>query len=217
MIKAIVFDYDGTLSNRLYSAYKTYQVIVSMIFPDLDVNSMEFEGIVQRIMTWDEYGSISKDHVFGMLNKYYKLDLDPKKWLNVWYDNFYLNQVLQDDCLEVLAKLKEKYKIGCLTNGPEDTQKIKLEYTHVIDYFDAYLISGAVGLHKPDVRLFEMIAEKLGVACDEIAFVGDTFYTDILGAYRANRLPIWFFTDTHRVSDHDIKRIFSLKELLEIF
>ena len=62
-----------------------------------------------------------------------------------------------------------------------------------------------------------MIAEKLGVACDEIAFVGDTFYTDILGAYRANMLPIWFFTDTHRVSDHDIKRIFSLKELLEIF
>ena len=61
------------------------------------------------------------------------------------------------------------------------------------------------------------VAEKLGVACDEIAFVGDTFYTDILGAYRANMLPIWFFTDTHRVSDHDIKRIFSLKELLEIF
>ena len=77
MIKAIVFDYDGTLSNRLYSAYKTYQVIVSMIFPELDVNSMEFEGVVLEAMPNATFkvqlpnGHIVNAHISGKLRMNY--------------------------------------------------------------------------------------------------------------------------------------------------
>lgn len=217
MIKAILFDYDGTLSNRLLSAYRKYQDVAKKIFPHLVDNPLELEGIVQRMMTWDEYGTISKKHVFEQLNKKYDLNLDIDYWVNEWYETFHLFNVLQDDCLEVLSELHKKYKIGCITNGPVKSQLIKLEYTKVIDYFDVCLISQEVGIDKPDKRIFELAANKLGLSCDEIAFVGDNFYADIVGAYRAGMEPIWFFTDNKRISDIPVKRIYEFKDLLKIF
>lgn len=43
MIKAILFDYDGTLSNRIESAYKKYKADVIEIFPDLDPEGIELD------------------------------------------------------------------------------------------------------------------------------------------------------------------------------
>lgn len=217
MIKAILFDYDGTLSNRLLSAYRKYQDVVKQLFPDLPVDSCEFEGIVQRMMTWDEFGTINKRHVYEQLAAKYELDIDLDYWVKEWYDTFHLFNVLQDDCHMVLEKLHQQYKIGCITNGPYDTQMLKLEHTQVIKHFDICLISQEVGIDKPDQRIFELAAQKLGLRCYEIAYVGDNFYADVVGAMRCGMMPIWFFTDRKRISDIPVQRIFEFKDLLTIF
>ncbi|MDY5251434.1 MAG: HAD family hydrolase [Erysipelotrichaceae bacterium] len=217
MIKAILFDFDGTLSNRQLSAYRKYQDVVGKIFPDLAKGSIEFEGIVQRMMTWDEFGTIAKKHVYEQLSAKYDLDLDIDYWVKEWYSNFHLFNVLQDDCLEVLSKLHQDYKIGCITNGPYDTQMLKLEHTKVLEHFDVCLISKQVGIDKPDKKIFEMAATQLGLPCEQIAYVGDNFYADIYGAINCGMLPIWFFTDPKRISDINVQRIYEFKELLTIF
>ena len=47
---------------------------------------------------------------------------------------------------------------------------------------DTTVCSAAVGLHKPDPRIFELACERLGVEPDEAAHVGDHHYADVLGA-----------------------------------
>ncbi|NLC97132.1 MAG: HAD family hydrolase [Erysipelotrichaceae bacterium] len=217
MIKAILFDYDGTLSNRIESGYKKYQADCREIFPDLDPNGIELEAIIQRCMTWDEYGTINKRHVYTQLKEAYNLDIDVEKWVENWYNTFHLYQVLQRDCKEILKKLSQHYKLGCVTNGNSYTQHIKLDYTNLKECFDVVFVSGDYGIHKPDKKLFLMAADELGIKPEEIAFVGDTFATDILGAHRAGMHPIWFFNDPLRYSDTQVTRIYSFYELLETF
>ena len=217
MIKAIIFDYDGTLSNRIESAYKKYQVDCRLLFSNLDPNGIELEAIVQRCMTWDEFGTINKKHIYEQLNKAYNLNINVDEWVDNWYKTFHKYQVLQRDCKEILQKLSKKYRLGCITNGNSFTQHIKLDETGLKDYFEVVLVSGDYGIHKPDKEIFLMASDKLGIKPEEIAFIGDTFATDILGAHRAGMHPIWFFNDPLRYSDTNVTRIYSFYELLETF
>ncbi len=50
---------------------------------------------------------------------------------------------------------------------------------------DTVVCSAAVGLHKPDPRIFELAAERLDVAPASCVHVGDHFYSDVLGAKTA--------------------------------
>jgi putative hydrolase of the HAD superfamily len=50
---------------------------------------------------------------------------------------------------------------------------------------DTIVCSSAVGLHKPDPRIFELACERLGVKPSETAHIGDHVYSDILGARAA--------------------------------
>jgi putative hydrolase of the HAD superfamily len=58
-------------------------------------------------------------------------------------------------------------------------------------YFDAVVISGEVGYRKPHPLVFQMLVDQLGVAKEEIVFVGDDSEADVSGAQRAGLRPIW--------------------------
>ena len=50
---------------------------------------------------------------------------------------------------------------------------------------DTVVCSAAVGLHKPDPRIFGLACERLGVAPSECVHVGDHYYSDYVGATAA--------------------------------
>ena len=52
MIRGIIFDYDGTLSNRFESAYRMYRWMIEEI-SGMDPSSIDFEEIVQECLYWD--------------------------------------------------------------------------------------------------------------------------------------------------------------------
>ena len=56
---------------------------------------------------------------------------------------------------------------------------------------DELIVCGDYGIQKPDPKIFEIAAQRLGLTCEEIAFVGDTFYKDISGAIKAGMMPVW--------------------------
>lgn len=217
MIKGILFDFDGTLSNRVESAYFMYRWMIHEMLPGMDVHDIEFERIVQRCMLWDEYGTINKTHVLEMLKKHYVPDLDVETWKDKWYATFHEFQVEMPHSYEVLRELKEKYKIGIITNGNENLQAIKIDYLDMRKYFDTVVISGSFGVHKPDVSIYQKAANDLGLKCEEIAFIGDTFATDIVGAVRAGMLPIWYCYEHRGVSLYDVKQVSNYDEIRDMF
>ena len=85
----------------------------------------------------------------------------------------------------ILDALRERYRLGLLTDGPGRTQRDKLERLGWSDAFDAVVVTGPIGAPKPDPRAFEAIAEELGVAPGEAVYVGDAPDRDIAGAAAA--------------------------------
>lgn len=94
--------------------------------------------------------------------------------------------------VSLLNALKDKVKIGIITNGFTALQQIRLERTGLRDYFDLLVISEQVGVAKPDRRIFDYTFEQMGhPPRDHVLMVGDTAESDILGGMNAGIATCW--------------------------
>ncbi|GBD40451.1 Pyrimidine 5'-nucleotidase YjjG [bacterium HR38] len=78
-----------------------------------------------------------------------------------------------------------------LTNGVPDLQREKLVGAGLGEAFSLTLVSGEVGLGKPDPRLFRMALCAFGVGPEEAVMVGDNPERDIKGALSAGIRAVW--------------------------
>lgn len=83
---------------------------------------------------------------------------------------------------DVLQGLKEKgYKLALLSNWDLSCRSL-LKRLAIFDEFDYVLVSSEVDIEKPDQRIFEMLLEETGYEPDEILYVGDNYYDDVVGS-----------------------------------
>ncbi len=93
---------------------------------------------------------------------------------------------------EMLGTLKVRYPLGLLSNFTHAPAAVEVMQRHGLTrYFDAVVISGEVGYRKPHPLVFQMLVDQLGVAKEDVAFVGDDADADVSGAQRAGLRPIW--------------------------
>lgn len=82
----------------------------------------------------------------------------------------------------MLATLRDRYRVGLLTNGPVRAQRSKLDALGWDDAFDVALVTGELAAGKPDPSAFEALVDALGTRPAETVFVGDDVVADIEGA-----------------------------------
>lgn len=87
------------------------------------------------------------------------------------------------DTLSLLAK---KWPLVAITNGNADPEKCGLN-----GYFDFVLRAGPDGRSKPFGDMYQLAAQKLGIAPGEILHVGDDLTTDVAGAIRSGVQACW--------------------------
>lgn len=99
---------------------------------------------------------------------------------------------LYDDARALLSSLQRaRMPLALITNGASDTQRDKLRSLGIEDRFDAVVISGDVGIAKPDPSLFELALDKLAVRREHAWHVGDNLATDVAGAQAAGLTAVW--------------------------
>lgn len=81
------------------------------------------------------------------------------------------------------------WSLGMVTNGPP-TQWDKIDATGLAGYFDAVVVSGLVGVAKPEAGIFELAAELCGHPL-EGWMVGDHPHYDIEGARAVGLSGAW--------------------------
>ncbi|MFH1700151.1 MAG: HAD family hydrolase [Candidatus Zixiibacteriota bacterium] len=129
---------------------------------------------------------------------------------------------LKSGIIETLNTLKQHgYKLGLISNTlfsaellNEDLKLLGLE-----SYFDATIYSTDVGFRKPHPRIFFYAADKMGLAPDEIIYVGDRYRVDMLGARYSGMHPILFYRkdlDYPENMPRNIPVINEMPELTEI-
>ena len=60
------------------------------------------------------------------------------------------------------------------------------------------IISGAVGLKKPDKAIFDLAKKQMGLSNKKLYYVGDSFENDVLGAKKAGWKTIWLNRRQHQ-------------------
>jgi HAD superfamily hydrolase (TIGR01509 family) len=82
-------------------------------------------------------------------------------------------------------------KMGILSNSEGRLAEL-VEELGKTALFPVIIDSGRVGIDKPDRRIFELAAERLGAKTSELVHVGDSWEADVLGAVGAGARAIWF-------------------------
>jgi putative hydrolase of the HAD superfamily len=98
---------------------------------------------------------------------------------------------LERDIVDMVRALKAaSVSLGLVSNTtPEEVTG--WDGCELVPYFDAVVFSYEVGLVKPDLRIYELACERLGVPPSSVVFVGDGGDHELAGAAAAGLTPWW--------------------------
>lgn len=154
-----------------------------------------------------EYDGAAVNHLFSipidiMKRTLYVFDIRKNIYLYSslsFYRDKVREQIYTDKGLiDLLVRLKGKgYKLGIVSDGTLDEQIYTLSKMGIIDFFDTIIISEAIGVSKPDQRIFEAAIKDLAIEPENIFYIGDDFKKDVIGGKKCGLKTIWV-TETVR-------------------
>lgn len=99
---------------------------------------------------------------------------------------------LYDESRAVIDALRARgILLGIITNGPSELQRAKLRGVGIEHLFDAVLVSGELGVAKPDEAIFQEGLARLAVEAAAAVHVGDNLEADVAGARGAGLHAVW--------------------------
>jgi len=115
-----------------------------------------------------------------------------------------------------LPYLSEKYDLNIITNGFDDVQEIKLQYSGIINFFNQIITSESANSRKPSPKIFDYSLMKSCATKEYSVMIGDNPMTDVKGAYDFGMKSILYdpFGVCKSLANHTIN---SHMELLKVF
>lgn len=228
----LVFDVDDTLYEQIVPFENAYKSLFDM---DIDMeqfyllsrhySDVKFEASRNGEMTMDEY------HIYRIqeATKDLGIPLTDEQALDMQREYKKNQQKLQmsDITISILELAKENnIKLGIITNGPSEHQWSKVEALGVERWInkDNIVVSGDYDINKPDVRIFEIMQEKLQLSNDSLYYVGDSLENDIVGANNVGWKAIWINrykkklpenVDIYKIAENNIELFEIIKKIFE--
>ncbi len=178
--RAVLFDFGGVLIRMDWDGYDEFGKrwnLPAGTLVDAFYRTPEWHAIETGRGNWDTW----QRGVEQSLKPYLQGDVaeEVQSLLDAWYaqpwqyhhPNFELAHDLQ----------AAGHKIGVLSNAPDDLRDRFLSDLPVEVNWDAIVVSGEIGMRKPDPRIFEYAAEEIGVAPRDCFFIDD-LEENVLGA-----------------------------------
>ncbi|MBN1765504.1 MAG: HAD family hydrolase [Sedimentisphaerales bacterium] len=225
-IKAIIFDFGGTLDGDGIDWFtRIYQGILEQL-PDLELETFEIHARTAadsldllediRRLTLDQTATRLCRNIHTELKnadaKYN--DLDPQRVSNEFIAN--AHQCLKRN-RNVLRLLQDEYRLGCISNNWGNTAGWCRQF-QLDELFQTIIDSTVLGVTKPDTDIFLAALNELQLPPDQCAYVGDSYNADVIGAYNAGLTPIWV-TNNHQKLPKDSfiipQRITQIPDLLK--
>lgn len=119
------------------------------------------------------------------------------------------------DAAPCLDALRGSWALALVTNGASCVQREKLAASGLADRFDAVVVSGDVGIGKPDPAIFERALEELGAGPADAVMVGDNLGKDVDGALAAGLGAVWL-NRTGAPRPHDRAGVVEIRHLGEL-
>jgi HAD superfamily hydrolase (TIGR01549 family) len=91
----------------------------------------------------------------------------------------------------VLEVRRKGLPTGLVTNGASDTQREKLDALGIAGWFDCVVVSGELGIAKPDPAVFAPALTAIGAAPESCWYVGNDLAADVGGANASGLISVW--------------------------
>jgi putative hydrolase of the HAD superfamily len=191
VIKAVLFDLDGTLYDRDRLAAALFDEQYAAFAHELP--GVSRERFLRDVIEMDDHGYGGKEVGYRALVHAWGLEVAIADRLVAHFRASYDGHcTLTDDVRQTLDELRRRgLKLAVITNGPSAMQRRKLAALGLEQLFAAILVSEEEGVRKPDAEIFRRALARLGVAPHEALFVGDHPVADIEGAHGAGLRTAW--------------------------
>ena len=213
-LKAVLFDLDDTMLDRMktFSLYCDY--LINEVFPQNLSDAQKSEAKEFMVLN-DRHGYEDRETLYQKVIRKWGLSCGTKYLIDGWYNNLDKLAAPENGLFDILEYLAMKYKLGLVTNGLISVQNSKISALGIKDYFQAIIISEAVGVNKPNNGIFLLACKKLGVEAAQSVFIGDSFENDVHGAVQAGLSAIWMDkSNSDKEYPYKIRSLMELKEIL---
>lgn len=224
MIKAILWDIDGTLLNFR----KAEETAIRKGFEEFDLGECsdemleDYSEINRRYWEALERKEISKPVLlvkrFEEFFTKYGIDAAVSKEFNAFYQKALgETAVYNSNARETVEYLKGKVLQCAVTNGTKIAQDGKLKNSGLDLLLDEIFISECLGYEKPDVRFFDIVFDRIPhFEKDEMMIVGDSLTSDIKGGRNAGIITCLYDPDGRYSDDCADYRIKDIGTVLAI-
>jgi HAD superfamily hydrolase (TIGR01549 family) len=208
-IKAILFDFDGTLRHSLPSGGEVFtNYVINQGLPVTDEDR-------RRAAIWEHYyfansPEIQADHKkfnsegdgFWFNFAHRRLvalgcppevisDLGPKVSAHM-QEAYNPENWIPEEVHTVIPELRDAgYTLGVVSNRDNPYQD-EIEGLEMRDYFHFSLAAGEVKSWKPEPGIFYAALERAKSNAQETLYIGDNYFADVVGARRAGLRPVLY-------------------------
>lgn len=178
--------------------FRRWKALIGRYLPRYFDGSMSFQQqrrLRLRGLLGEEIGDEEADRLFAIYLQAYE-----EHW------------ALFDDVLPALGRLSGQ-RLGLITNGDPEQQRRKLARLGLQERFETVVVSGELGVAKPDAAIFHHACRCAGVGKGECLYVGDRHDIDVLGAEGAGWRGVLIQRDESASVPPGVRRIASLLEL----
>ncbi|MCL4385856.1 MAG: HAD family hydrolase [Cyanobacteria bacterium] len=220
-ISTLIFDFDGTLIKNQEKEF------------DIWYNSLKSENIIvdklklKEVLKEVEEQELNKIYYYCGKSKEFWINFnklvirklgikqDVDRLANILENNFRNRKIkIYPETIKVLKNLKKKYNLIILSNHTDEILD-KVKRLQLNTYFSYIFYSQKIGFSKPNKKVFDYVINKLKCNKNEIIYVGDNYFVDIMGALSAGIIPILIDREDKENKNNCIK-IKNLNELLDI-
>jgi len=212
MIRAIFFDLNDTLIRYAEAERLSIEAgcrFVAKRYPAIDL-TMFTEAIYHAYVARFGYGTpgFADLATLSVRELRWELTTEALRNLEIEPDPKLVNELIHiyecterkslclfADTVKTLNALGERLPLGIITNGPSAMQRAKLTALELTHRFRVIVVDTEFGHSKPDIRIFDYAAQKIGLTQEELLFVGNSPEADVAGAVAAGWQCVWMNED----------------------
>ncbi len=214
-IKAVIFDYVGTLVNcKGYSMDASKEKLYNALLDE------GFDAARDRFMqayavAHEKYRKVRYEQLREVTNAVWVTealaslgfqvtadDSRVKAALNVFFQDFIDSLELRDGAKKLLKQAQAQCKIGLISNFTyAPVIYSSLRQLGINPFFNAIVVSEENGWRKPSSHIFQDTLKKLQVQADEAVYIGDSPIEDIKGAKEAGLKTVFVASQFNALKD----------------
>ena len=227
-VEAVCFDLDSTLCIRNQSDEAIHQAVfrragIEPLFSPADLRAVNSTAVASAESDAEFYANLYRAAI-----RTHTSDLDPTVLSELGQIT---TEVIDESDVsfrnganEALEYVRERYRVGLITNGAETTQRQKLQTLGIPDAFDVTVFGHPANgvAPKPASEPFEIALRRLEAQPESTVYIGDNYHADVVGAHDVGIQSVWVprgrshHTPSENPNPAPTHRLDSLSQLLEI-